>query len=63
VHYVRVSTADLQKALARQSVTGRRLGEIILKMRLVTANQLLEVLEEQAARGEHATFRAAAPFD
>jgi hypothetical protein len=63
VHYSLVPTGDLQKALARQSATARCLGEIILEMWLVTANQLFEVLKAQAARREHASFRVVAPFD
>lgn len=53
VSYGLVSEANLQKALARQKKRGRRLGQVLVEMRLVTLDQVLAVLEEQTSRRSH----------
>jgi hypothetical protein len=55
MHYGLISEGDLQKALARQRTGEKRLGQVMLEMQLITPDQLLEVLEEQASRRDHAS--------
>jgi hypothetical protein len=45
-----LSREDLERALARQRATPRRLGQILVDMNLITHAQLAEVLEEQLSR-------------
>lgn len=45
-----VSRHDLEKALARQRGSQKRLGQILVEMRVITHAQLAEVLEEQLDR-------------
>ncbi len=52
VNYGVISEADLDKALERQSDSGKRLGQVLVEMELVTHAQVAEVLEEQLSRRE-----------
>jgi len=45
-----VSRHDLERALARQRGTQKRLGQILVEMRVITHAQLAEVLEGQLDR-------------
>jgi hypothetical protein len=52
VNYGLISEADLNAALSVQQQTGRRLGQTLVAMKLVTHEQVAEVLEEQLSRRE-----------
>jgi hypothetical protein len=56
MNYGLLSEADLRKALSRQQKSGKRLGQVMLQMKLITPHQLLEVVEEQASRRQHTTL-------
>ncbi len=57
VNYGLLSSSDLQKALARQKKSGKRLGQILVGMHLVTLDQVLAVLEEQHSRRAQAAIQ------
>jgi hypothetical protein len=59
VSYGLITEANLQKALARQRKRGRRLGQVLVEMRLVTLDQVLAVLEEQTSRRSHGVTQTA----
>jgi hypothetical protein len=59
VSYGLISEANLQKALARQKKRGRRLGQVLVEMRLVTLDQVLAVLQEQSSRRIHGAVQTA----
>jgi len=50
--YGLISEADLERALRRQQRTEKRLGRVLVEMKLVTHAQVAEVLEEQLSRRE-----------
>lgn len=52
VNYGLISRADLDRALAAQKGTTKRLGRVLVEMELVTHAQIAEVLEEQLSRRE-----------
>jgi hypothetical protein len=52
LNYGLISEGDVDKALAHQKKSGKRLGQVLVEMRLVTHAQLAEVLEEQVSRRE-----------
>ena len=45
-----ISSDDLNRALARQRGSNKRLGQILVDMKVLTHQQLAEVLEEQISR-------------
>ncbi len=63
VNYGLISQANLQKALARQKKRKKRLGQILVEMRLVTLDQVLSVLEEQTSRRSHGGVHVATEAD
>ena len=52
LNYGLISEADLDRALRRQEKSKKRLGGILVEMKLVTHAQVAEVLEEQLSRRE-----------
>jgi hypothetical protein len=58
VNYGLITEADLGRALARQARTNKRLGSILVDMRVITYRKLVDVLEEQLSRREHPRSRA-----
>jgi type IV pilus assembly protein PilB len=52
VSYGLLTQADLDRALAYQQGTGKRLGQILVELDLVTHAQVAQVLEEQLSRRE-----------
>jgi hypothetical protein len=52
--YGLISEAELEAALERQSRTKRRLGRILVEMKLATHREVADVLEEQWSRRSHA---------
>ena len=52
VSYGILTQADLDRALAYQQGTGKRLGQILVELDLVTHAQVAQVLEEQLSRRE-----------
>ena len=51
--YGLISEADLEKALERQKQSGKRLGQVLVEMELMTDAQVAQVLEEQLSRREN----------
>ena len=52
VGYGLLTQTDLDRALAYQQGTGKRLGQILVELDLVTHAQVAQVLEEQLSRRE-----------
>ncbi len=52
VNYGLLSEVNLERALKQQKQTKKRLGQVLVKMGLVTYAQVAEVLEEQLSRRE-----------
>jgi len=50
--YGLISEGELDRALRRQERTEKRLGRVLVEMKLVTHAQVAEVLEEQLSRRE-----------
>ncbi|MCJ7821709.1 MAG: hypothetical protein MUQ26_01280 [Armatimonadetes bacterium] len=48
--YGLIRRADLERALEVHDKTGKRLGRVLVEMKLVTSAQIAEVLEEQLSR-------------
>jgi hypothetical protein len=59
VSYSLISWDDLNRALAKQRTTRKRLGQILVDMRLITHAELAEVLEEQFSRRQLRRLRPA----
>ncbi len=57
MRYGLITETDLERALARQARTNKRLGSILVDMRAITYRELVEVLQEQFSRREHPRFR------
>jgi len=52
LNYGLVAQTDLEKALECQKESGKRLGQVLVDMKVVTHAQLAEILEEQLSRRE-----------
>jgi len=53
VNYHLITEADLNRALDRQRKVHKRLGKTLVEMRLISYQQVAEVLEEQFSRRDH----------
>ncbi|MFB3882312.1 MAG: hypothetical protein ACE149_13680 [Armatimonadota bacterium] len=53
LRYGLISEENLEKALERQKQSGKRLGQVVVEMELMTHAQVAQVLEEQLSRREN----------